>query len=125
MKKIFLFAFLLTVFVQQMNSQCTNCTNTYTNATINTSFSISGVICFTGTSNTIQGDISSIADGSVICVGPGTTLNLNSNNYTIGATNNITVNVYGTLKFNTNPNLAGRWTFNIYNGLLIFITVGF
>jgi hypothetical protein len=126
MKKIFLFVLLLTVFVQQINSQCTNCTNTYTNATINTSFSISGVICFSGTTNTIQGDISSIDDESVICVGPGTTLNLNSNNYNVGATNNITVNVYGTLKFNTNPNLAGRWTFNIYNGgVLNYGSLGF
>ena len=117
MKKIFFLTlvFLLCLNLQNLYADCTGCTTTYTDQTITSNLPLSGTVCFAGTSNTIQGDISSIADGTTICVGAGTTLNLNSNNYNniAGA---VTVNVYGTLKFGTSPNLAGKWTFNIYSG---------
>ena len=115
------------VSVDKANAQC-NCTppsTTYTDQTISSSVSLTGPVCFTGTTNTISGDISSIADGTIICVAPGTTLNLNSNNYN-NIAGTVTVNVYGTLKFGTNPNLAGKWTFNIYSsGTLNYGSLGF
>lgn len=112
---LFLTISLFLVSADKAKAQCTTCNTTYTDETINSSVSLTGTVCFNGTSNTIQGDISSIADGTIICVSPGTTLNLNSNNYN-NIAGSVTVNVYGTLKFGTNPNLAGKWTFNIYSG---------
>jgi len=115
MRNLLIISLLLLLSVQQSLGQCTSCGTTYTDATISASTTLSGTTCFTGTTNYITADIT-ISDGTIICVSPGTTLNLNSNNYNIVSTNNIVLNVYGTVKFNTNPNLNGKWTINVYSG---------
>ncbi len=114
-KLIAFFVFSLMVIATRASAQCPGCTINYSNYTSSAAFTFSsGTACFSGF-NSIGNDVT-IQDAAIICVGTSSTLNLGANNYTINDANNITVNVYGTLNFNTNPSLAGKWTFNIYSG---------
>lgn len=107
--------FLFFTVKASAQSQCTDCTSSYNGGNNNTGNTLTGTLCFTGGTNTIQNNISSIADGTIICVNQGATLDLSSNQYN-GIQGTVTVNVYGTLKFSTNPALAGNWIFNIFTG---------
>ncbi|HRG03300.1 MAG TPA: T9SS type A sorting domain-containing protein [Paludibacteraceae bacterium] len=107
--------FLFFTVKASAQSQCTDCTSSYNGGNNNTGNTLTGTLCFTEGTNTIQNNISSIADGTIICVNQGATLDLSSNQYN-GIQGTVTVNVYGTLKFSTNPALAGNWIFNIFTG---------
>ena len=117
MKKVFylIIVFLLGINFQNIYAQCTS--GTLLSITDQNAAYIFGA----GTTYLPSGNVSTngaltFTNGGTLCIGPGATLNLNSNTFTLAAASNFTINVYGTLNFGTNPTLDGKWTINIYSG---------
>jgi hypothetical protein len=118
MRKLLLICFLFVfLFTKGGHGQCTSCNSTYTNynSSSNFTFPASTKSCFTGT-NTISHDIT-FGNNASLCVEPDATLTIAANNYTVGSTNDIfTIDVYGTLNINQNPQWTGKMFINVHSG---------